>query len=204
MDPNTLLDEASPRVAELTPELRSLLDEMVSATRPRPRRAKSRALTAGGLGVGVALGLAGVAAASVVMHYTFANVPDSTESASFAWTLASGHECTLDMQVGPRADADPNYSSSQDEALAAARDWMASFDIASIDVQRAEREWLRLLKHTQVGSPSAAELSQKFSGDELEKHAIMNAATSRLADYLTDRGYDPRSLNSGAGLGCEQ
>ncbi len=204
MDPNTLLDEASPRVAELTPGLRSLLDEMVSATRPRPRRTKRRALTAGGLGVGVALGVAGAAAASVVMHYTLANVPDSTEGASFAWTLASGHECTLDVQVGPRADADPNYSSSQDEALAAARDWMTSFDIGSIDVQRAEREWLGLMQRTQVGSPSAAELAEKFSGDELEKYAIVNAATSRLADYLTDRGYDPRSLNSGTGLGCDQ
>jgi hypothetical protein len=204
VDPNTLLDEASPRVAELTPELRSLLDEMVSATRPRSRRTKRRALTAGGLGVGLSLGVVGVAAASVVMHYTFANVPDSTESASFAWRLASGHECTLDVEVGPRPDADPNYSSSQDEALAAARDWMASFEIGSIDVQRAEGEWLRLMQRTQVGRPSAAELSETFSGDELEKYAIVNAATSRLADYLTDRGYDPRSLNSGTGVGCDQ
>jgi hypothetical protein len=204
VDPNTLLDEASPRVADLTPELRSLLDEMVWVTRPRSRRAKRRALTGAGLGVGVALGVAGTAAASVIMHYTFVNVPDSTESARFSWTLASGHECTLNMQVGPRADEDPRYSSSQDKALAAARDWMASFDIGSVDVQDAEREWLRIMQRTEVGSPSVAELSQKFSGDELEKYALVNAATTGLADYLTDRGYDPRSLNSGAGLGCAE
>lgn len=138
------------------------------------------------------------------MHYTFANVPDSTESASFSWTLASGRECTLDMQVEPRADEDPGYSSSQDEALAAARDWMASFDIGLIDVQGAEREWLRLMQRTEVGNPSVAELSQKFSGDELEKYALVNAATSGLADYLIDRDYDPRILNSSAGLECDE
>ena len=81
---------------------------------------------------------------------------------------------------------------------------MASFDIDSINVQRAEREWIRLMQRTEVGSPSAVELSQQFSDDELEKYAVVNAATSELAGYLTDRGYDPRSLNSGAGLGCDQ
>ena len=64
-DPNTLLDEASPRVAEMTPELRSLLDEMVSVTRPRSRRPTRLALTAGGLGAAVVLGVAGTAAASI-------------------------------------------------------------------------------------------------------------------------------------------
>ena len=81
---------------------------------------------------------------------------------------------------------------------------MTSFDIGVIDVQGAEREWLRLMQRTEVGNPSVAELSQEFSGDELEKYALVNAATSGLADYLTDRGYDPRILTSGAGLECDE
>lgn len=121
--------------------------------------------------------------------------------------LPRGHECTLDMQVGPRADEDPNYSSSQNEALSAARDWMASFDISSVDIQRAENDWLRHLQRIWVGNPNTADgswsvaaLSQKFWGDELEKYAVMNAATSRLAGYLEDRGFELRSLNSGRGV----
>jgi len=211
VDHNVLLDNSSPRVAEPTPELRSLLDEMVTVTRPRARRLRAVPVAASGFGAALALGVAGTAAAAVVMHYTNANVPDSTQTGQFSWTSAQGHACTLRVSVGPRADSDPNYSSSQSAALNAAQGWMNSFDVSRITIPEAERTWLNTMHRTQTGNPnsangtwSVAELERTYAGDELERYAVMDAATTDLSSYLKASGYALRSLNSGVGTECDE
>lgn len=211
MDNNTLLDNSSPRVAEPTEELRSLLDEMVTVTRTRTSRLRTVPIAVSGFGAAVALGLAGTAAATVVMHYTNANVPDSTQAAQFSWTSAQGHACTVSVNVGPRPDSDPNYSSSQSAALIAAQDWMSSFAVSQINIPDAERTWLSSMHRSQTSYPnsvdgawSVAELERKYTGDELEKYAVMDAATTDLANHLESSGYALRSLNSGFGAECDE
>ena len=211
MDPNTLLDNSSPRVAEMTPELHSLLDEMVTANRPQPRRLRAVPLAASGLVAAAALGVAGTAAAAIVMHYTNANVPDATESGHFSWTSAAGHACTLQVDAGPRADSDRNYSDAQAAALSATHDWIASFDVSTIDISSAEASWLRGMERSQIGNPasadgkwSASELARRFTGDELEKYAVVDAVNHDLSSYLESRGYNLRSLTHGFGAVCDR
>jgi hypothetical protein len=211
VDPNTLLDNSSPRVAEMTPALRLLLDEMVTVNRSRRRRLRVVPLAASGLAAAAAPGVAGTVAAAIVMHYTNANVPDATESGHFSWTSAAGHACAVNVQVGPRPDSDPNYSDSQDAALSATHDWIASFDVSVIDIPRAETSWLRVMQRTQLGNPdsadgkwSAADLASRFTGDELEKYAVIDATTRYLSSYLESKGYTLQSLNSGVGAECDE
>lgn len=202
MDPNAVLDDAAPRVAETTPELLSLLDDMVRTYRPTVRRRGRLAVTGGALGATVVLGFAGAAAAAAVMHYTNANVPDSTESSSFTWTSSAGNTCTVTVQAGPRPDSDPNYSTSQGDALSAVHEWMGSFDVAAVDIAQAEKTWLQSMHRSQADHPSTAGLSRRFTGDELERYAVTDAATRALSDYLASRGFALRSLNTGVGAEC--
>jgi len=207
MDLDSRLDEAAPRAVDPTPELQELLDRLVIATRPASatRRARRRlAVVTGGVAVVGALTATGAAAAALVMSYTNADVPDSLVDASFSWTSSDGDPCRIGLHLGPRADEDPRHSSSHQAELAAARRWAASFDISSVDRGDAEERWLAHMRLVSVDHPSRAQLRQVFRGDELEGYALQYEVTRQLDEHLEDRGFDPRSLNSGTSIECPE
>lgn len=195
MDLDAMLDEAAPPLADRSPELTGLLDELVAATRPvvSRRRRRRAALVGGAVGIAGVLGLGGAAAAGIG--------PDLVQGL-FPWTSDGGTSCELVASFEPRAPGDPNYSSSQAAAMASAEEWVASFDLGSVDQNAAEERWFRYLEDVSVGDPTRAELEETFQGQDLETHALILEATRRLERHLADRGFDLRSLDGGVGVQC--
>lgn len=204
MDPDDLLDRSAPPIAERTPALTDLLEDMASSSRPRRRRRRGLALVAGGGALAAGLAVAGTAAA--VLVYTNQNVPDATVERTVSWTSSTGHHCFVAFEFGPRPVTDPNYSADQGDALRAARDWVETLDLGSMHPRAFVEHWYRHLQRISADHASRAALVEHYGNrsDELEASAVMFGLTAKGNAYLRSHGFDPRSLNSGPSAGCDQ
>lgn len=197
MDLNAMLDDAAPRLAERTPELDEALGELMEASRPAPARRRHRraAVVGGAVGLVAVVGLGGAAAAGIGRDLV---------AGVFPWTSEEGSACELYTTLEPRSPGEPHYSASQQEAMASAEAWLATFDLDSVDREAAGERWLRHLERISHDDVTRAELQEKFHGERLETHALADEVGRQLDRHLRDQGFDPRSLDGGVAIGCER
>ncbi|WP_343904886.1 hypothetical protein [Nocardioides aquiterrae] len=161
-----------------------------------PRVHRRRALAVVGTVVPIVL-VGGVAAASGVLPGIF---PFST---------SAGTGCRLHVSVEPREDGrgapdDGAEASTQQAAVAAARDFVNALDLSAIDRAAAADRWFDHMERVSVGHPTRAELREEFQGDDLEVHSILFVVDGEVHDYLDTHGYDPASVVTTVASECDQ
>jgi len=184
MDLDEMLTRAAPR-REHTPETSAALREMVDASRSTARsRHRVRLITAGAV---VVAALGGTAAAAGAVPASW--IP---------WTTPANHQCHMQFTIDPSRDGEgetnmlPEHinKARQTQELAAARDFLAGFDYASIDQDRAIADYRALQRRLSAkGIHNPPE-----HGDELALSAVSRVVWDSLNAHLTELGYDMRPV----------
>lgn len=191
MDLDELLAASAPQVAVRTPELQRDLDAAIvaaeSAARPRRRRAR---LLISGLACAAVVGGAGTAAAAAGLL-------------GFGWTSDDGNACQVgDFEVqlaSPRlsdskAGFDSTTAAEREATVEAARQFLAEYDWASIDVDEAVRQWQRVEDRAIAAQPDPEERQERLVGDDLETTAVGHLVHTEVRQHLTELGHDPDVL----------
>jgi hypothetical protein len=87
--------------------------------------------------------------------------------------------------------------------LFAAKQFLASFDYASIDRQAAIARWQASEAKTIAAAP-ADERQPKLVGDDLELTAVYAEVNRQLDDYLVSRGLNPNAIIPAGTHRCTQ
>lgn len=196
-----VLVRSGPPVTPPSPEVMETLREMAAsnevATRPRRRRG-TRALAAGSLAIVGVVGVGGVAAAHGLLP------------GWFPWAAESGSSCGLQVSVDLRRDGDGalitdrTSNAEQRATLRSARQYLKNLDVDAIDRNQAAEHWFTYMERTSANHPDRAALESKFQGERLETHSILYEVDTRLDDYLTAHGHDPRSIMTTMANECGQ
>lgn len=201
MDLDELLNASAPPISVRTPELIGELNSVVTASEAatEPPRRRIGLIVAGSVAAGV-VGLGTAAYATGVL-------PD----AHWPWSTSTGSSCELSYSVvlngvgGNLERPAPGLSrmslADRQVVLAAARQFLASFDYASINRQEAIARWQAGEAKANAEEP-ADERQPELAGDELEITAVQAEIGRQLDAYLVVRGLNPNAIIPGAGDRC--
>jgi hypothetical protein len=193
MDLDELLDASSPPIVERTPALSGELAAVVASSEVAvaPSRRRIRLIVAGTLAAG-AVGLGSAATATGFMP-----------AAHWPWSTSAGRSCQVSFDVelngvgGNVVDPAPDLASmslaERQAVLVAAREFLSSFDYASIDRQEAIARWQAGEAEARAGE-SADERQPKLVGDDLELTAVYAEVNRELDEYLAERGLNPNAI----------
>jgi hypothetical protein len=201
MDLDELLDASAPPVAARTPSLSDELAAIVAGSEAAvaPSRRRMRLVVAGSLVAGV-VGLG--SAATATGYFPAGHWP---------WSTSTGNSCQVTFDVvlngvgGDVSNPAPGLASmnlaERQAVLVAARQFLSSFDYASVDRQEAIAKWQAGEAKAIAGEPPA-ERQPKLTGDELELTALYAEVNRQLDDYLVARGLNPSAIIPGGTNRC--
>ena len=201
MSLDDLIARSAPAVTPASTELTERFHELIAGNRAAARtrrRSGARAWAAASLALIGVFGVGGVAAAHGLLP------------GWFPWTTGSGSSCSLQVSVELRRDGDgalitDRISEAEQRAtLTSAQDYLTTLDVSAIDRKRAADRWFAHLEEVSPDHPDRAELESTFQGERLETHAVLHEAETRLDDYLTAHGHDPRSIMTSLANECDQ
>jgi hypothetical protein len=201
MSLDDLIARSAPAVTPPSTELTETFHELIAgnraAARPR-RRPGARVWAAGSLALVGVFGVGGVAAANGLLP------------GWFPWAAESGSSCSLQVSVELRRDGDGALitdrvsEAEQRSTLTSAQKYLTTLDVSAIDRKQAADRWFAYLEKVSPDHPHRAELESKFQGERLETHAVLHEAETRLDDYLTAHGHDPRSIMTSLANECDR
>lgn len=113
--------------------------------------------------------------------------------------------CRLDVVVEARQDGwKVDGGQRSEQALTAARSYVALLDVNGIDPTQAVGVWAERGQHPTLGSASRADLVRLYGRQQAELRAIEFTVGTGIQDYLAGRGYDPDAVIARVTSACEQ
>lgn len=201
MDLDELLDTSGPPLAARTPSLSRELAAIVakSEAAAAPPRRRMRLIVAGSMAAGV-VGLGSAATAAGLLP-----------AGHWPWSTSAGNSCQLTFDVvlngvdGNVSNPAPGLASmslaDKQAVLTAARQFLSSFDYASIDRKEAIANW-QVGEAKAIAAEAPEERQPKLTGDELELQAVSAEVNRQLDAYLAARGLNPSAIIPEGGNRC--
>lgn len=204
MDLDDLLAAAAPPLALRDEALRADLDDLVerahqAAASPRPRRR---------------LRIASFAVAGVVVAGTGAAAASGFSPRWVPWHTEGGTTCVVafDPQIHDRFNGEQPLTpevaamtrAQKWDVLRAARHFLDGFDYASVDHERAIKQWKAAEDRAISAESDPAERQPRDVGDDVDMDAVRYVVEHRLTAYLAHHHLNPDALTYGSVSRCDQ